>query len=256
MDRLKNLAGWSLTMDKRWFVRTTVGWMVTMLLMFLFFTCVVNLNRVESSTTYGGCIVIVVCMLTAILVIGPAMTPKWGRHDDLRLMMVPASNLEKYLVRYSYWIHLLPCFLCAFFVADVMQYLVNVILGHKGAMLVIQAAIDRLAGPYHHTDAPRALYVGIFLTLVWEHSLFALGASLFRSHKWAWVLTILAQIIVSTVLTALIPHDRIAMHIDEHTAVSMLRLSNVVLVGLIVFDFWLSYRLFCRRQLIGRFINI
>ena len=52
----------------------------------------------------------------AILVLGPTMmfNSMRGKHDDQQLLTLPASNLEKYLMRYSYWLLLLPSFVGSF----------------------------------------------------------------------------------------------------------------------------------------------
>ena len=82
-------------------------------LMFLFFTCVARFNDQPASLpAYGACTSMVLFTTVAILVLGPTMmfNSMRGKHDDQRLLMLPASNLEKYLMRYSYWLLLLPSF--------------------------------------------------------------------------------------------------------------------------------------------------
>ena len=139
--RFRKLARWSLTIDSRWFVKNTLSWLVVFTLMFLFFTCVARFNSQPASLpAYGACTSMVLFTTVAILVLGPTMmfNSMRGKHDDQRLMTLPASNLEKYLMRYSYWLLLLPSFVGSFVVADLLQYLVNWLLGHEGRMLVMQ----------------------------------------------------------------------------------------------------------------------
>ena len=43
-NRFRKLVRWSLTMDRRWFVKNTLSWLVVFTLIFLFFTCVAKFN--------------------------------------------------------------------------------------------------------------------------------------------------------------------------------------------------------------------
>ena len=255
--RFGTLARWSLTMDRRYFIKTTLQWMVVMMLWFLFMTCVVNFdNEYDGLRAHQMCALMVVIMFGVIFVLGGSMmfSSMKERHDDQRLLMLPASNLEKFLMRYSYWLLLLPCCLAAFVVADVVQWVVNTVLGHEHTMLVMQymahATVDV------HWAAPRMLGVSVVLTLIWHHSLYVLGATFFRSHKYNFILTSIVLILGVAFLGIAFPNTYVANRIDEHTVLILLNVGNGVYVLLTVFNFWLSYRLFCRTQVIGKFINI
>lgn len=253
--RFRKLARWSLTIDSRWFVKNTLSWLVVFTLMFLFFTCVARFNDQPASLpAYGACTSMVLFTTVAILVLGPTMmfNSMRGKHDDQRLLMLPASNLEKYLMRYSYWLLLLPSFAGSFVVADLLQYLVNWLLGHESRMLVMQY----MGSPQLHIgDVPRPLGICIVLTFVWLHSCYAVGATFFRSHKYSWILTSATLIVLGVILGALWPHDEIARSISSDTAINLVRLWDVIYIFLIALNFWLSYRFFCRQQVIGNFVN-
>jgi len=240
IDRFLKLARWSLTMDRRWFVKNTLAWAVVLTLMFLFFTCVMKMNgQVATLASYQACTFMVVCTTVALFVLGPTMmfNSMRGKHDDQRLLMLPASNLEKYLVRYSYWLLLFPCFFASFVVADLLQFLVNGMLGHEGRMLVMQYLADGVIDFHWQDDIPRPLGVDIEITIVWLHSFYAVGTTFFRSHKYNWILTSVALIVLGIILGSLWP-------------------KGYFLVIGIVFNFWLSYWLFCRQQVIGKYVNV
>ena len=240
IDRFLKLARWSLTMDRRWFVKNTLAWAVVLTLMFLFFTCLMKMNgQVATLASYQACTFMVVCTTIALFVLGPTMmfNSMRGRHDDQRLLMLPASNLEKYLVRYSYWLLLFPCFFASFVVADLLQFLVNGMLGHEGRMLVMQYLADGVTDFHWQDDIPRPLGVDIEITIVWLHSFYAVGTTFFRSHKYSWILTSVALIVLGIILGSLWP-------------------KGYFLVIGIVFNFWLSYWLFCRQQVIGKYVNV
>ena len=257
-SRFRKLVRWSLTMDRRWFVKNTLSWLVVFTLVFLFFTCVTKFN--DSLAAYQACASMVLCTTIAILVLGPTMmfNSMQGKHDDQRLLMLPASNLEKYLVRYSYWLLLLPSFVGSFIVADLLQYLVNWLSGHEGRMLVMQYLMSldfNIVFPPSNV-VPRSLIACIILTFVWLHSCYAVGATFFRSHKHSWILTSVALIAFGIILGSLWPHDEISRSISSHTAVSLLRLWDVIYIFLIAFNYWLSYKFFCRQQVIGKYVNV
>ena len=255
-NRFGKLVRWSLTMDRRWFVKNTLSWLVVFTLMFLFFTCVARFNDQPASLpSYGACTSMVLFTTVAILVLGPTMmfNSMRGKHDDQRLMTLPASNLEKYLMRYSYWLLLLPSFVGSFVVADLLQYLVNWLLGHEGRMLVMQY----MGSPQLNIGAvPRPVGVCIVLTFVWLHSCYAVGATFFRSHKHSWSMTSATLIAFGIILGSLWPHDDIARNISSHTAINLVRVWDVIYIFLIELNFWLSYRFFCRQQVIGKYVNV
>jgi hypothetical protein len=103
---------------------------------------------------------------------------------------------------------------------------------------------------------PRSLIACIILTFVWLHSCYAVGATFFRSHKYSWILTSVTLIVLGIILTALWPNDEISRSLSSVTAVNLLRLCDVLYVVLIAFNFWLSYKFFCRQQVIGKYVNV
>jgi hypothetical protein len=239
-------------------VKNTLSWLVVFTLVFLFFTCVTKFN--DSLAAYQACASMLLCTTIAILVLGPTMmfNSMQGKHDDQRLLMLPASNLEKYLVRYSYWLLLLPSFVGSFIVADLLQYLVNWLSGHEGRMLVMQYLMSldfNIVFPPSNV-VPRSLIACIVLTFVWLHSCYAVGATFFRSHKHSWILTSVALIAFGIILGSLWPHDEMSRSISSHTAISLLRLWDVIYIFLIAFNYWLSYKFFCRQQVIGKYVNV
>ena len=255
-NRFRKVVRWSLTMDRRWFVKNTLSWLVVFTLIFLFFTCVARFDGQPASLpAYGACASMVLFTTGAILVLGPTMmfNSMRGKHDDQQLLTLPASNLEKYLMRYSYWLLLLPSFVGSFVVADLLQYLVNWLLGHEGRMLVMQY----MGSPQLNIGAvPRPLGVCIVLTFVWLHSCYAVGATFFRSHKHSWILTSVALIAFGIILGSLWPHDEMSRSISSHTAINLVRVWDVIYIFLIALNFWLSYKFFCRQQVIGKYVNV
>ena len=63
-------------------------------------------------------------------------------------------------------------------------------------------------------------------------------------------------IVLGVILGALWPHDEIARSISSDTAMNLVRLLNVLFIFLIALNFWLSYKFFCRQQVIGKYVNV
>ncbi len=251
MQRFLKLARWSFTMDRQWFVKTILRWLVVMTLMFLFFTCVMDNQKDSESFAYYACTSIIVLFAIGISVMGASMmfNSMKGKYDDQRLLMLPASNLEKYVMRYCYWLLLIPCCLLAFVVADAVQYGINVLLGHERVMLVMECLKGGVDETYRETQGFR---VSLLLLLVWLHSFYAVGATFCRSHKYNWIATSVVLIIGYMLLLALAggwPNVNIAF-------LNYRAYFHFCFIVLTVLNFWLSYRFFCRQQAIGKFVNL
>ena len=63
-------------------------------------------------------------------------------------------------------------------------------------------------------------------------------------------------IVLGVILGVLWPHDEIARNISSHTAINLVRVWDVIYIFLIALNFWLSYKFFCRQQVIDRFVNL
>ena len=59
------------------------------------------------------------------------------KYQNRSLLMLPASNLEKYITHYAFAGLTVFGILCGFAIADLMQYAIHTMMGHEGAMLMI-----------------------------------------------------------------------------------------------------------------------
>lgn len=92
--------------------------------------------------------------------------------------------------------------------------------------------------------------IAVFL---WIHSFYALGGTFFRSHKFAWVLTTVAFIVLTSLLIWVTPDS--SNDLDK-VSVHELVIWDVIYGAWFLLNFWLSYRCFCRQQVIGKFVNL
>ena len=92
------------------------------------------------------------------------------------------------------------------------------------------------------------------VTLVWLNSLYALGGTFFRSHKYAWVFVTLIIISASMLMVWMLPKDNV-MALDTDNPLHVIIIGDAIYVAWAMLNYWLAYRCFCRSQVIGKFIN-
>jgi hypothetical protein len=131
INRFGKLARWSLTNDKKYHIKSFFQNLVIFTLVFVFFTSV-DVKWNQQNANYFPCSLAAIVAIGVTLILGSSFMfySMDRKHDMQTLLMLPASNLEKYLVRYASWIILLPIQLVAFFAADVVQYVYGLVVGH------------------------------------------------------------------------------------------------------------------------------
>ena len=259
LNRFGKLAKWSLTVDRGFYLKNLLNVFVVLSLFFIAFTTrFFHIYVNDNDSGYAPCLAATMIMFIITVITGPAwmFSSLRNKHDLQTLLMLPASNFEKYLMRYSTWILLLPLYIVAFLGADLIQYLVNVIWGNEEVTFVTTVFIDHvnaLLAKMQHTR--RYLVNGIIACVFLFHSLYMLGGTFFRSHKFSWVLSTVAIIVLCMVILWLSPESSEGSVDREHSTMEIIAWD--VLYGIwFLFNIWLSYRLFCRQQIIGKFVNL
>ena len=257
-NRFAKVAQWSLTNDKKYHLKSFLQTFVILLLVFLFFTMAeVKMNGNEAF--YVACSISVIVSLLVTVILGSSFMfySMEGKHDMQALLLLPASNLEKYLVRYASWLILLPMHLVAIFAADLVQYVINLLLGHPNVAFVTMEFVKMMCATWH--KMPEELRSGLvsvlILVIVWMHSLYALGATFFRSRKYNWIPTtiiIVLLMVLQVVINSLMGNQSLEIQTETNKFI----VNVVVMMLLVVFNFWMSYRLFCRQQVIGKLVNL
>ena len=253
IQRFGKVAKWSLTNDRNYYVRSFLQVLVILTLIFLgFTTSFLKVTVNGSSNPYLQCSTVTVLIFFITLIIGPSLMfqSMKGKHDLQTLLMLPASNFEKFLMRYSTWILLIPLYVLAFFAADLLQYLINVVGGNERVMFVTTKMIEKIGDMAQQVSAePRNIMLFIYVLLFWLHSVYAVGATFFRSHKFSAIFTTVAVIVFGMFLVWLDMDS-------ENDALLTYKYMSVIFGVWAIVNFWLSYRLFCRNQVIGKYVNL
>ena len=212
-NRFAKVAQWSLSNDKKYHLKSFLQTFVILLLVFLFFTIAeVRFNGNEAFNV--ACSISVIVSLLVTLTMGSSFMfySMEGKHDMQTLLLLPASNFEKYLTRYASWLILLPLHLVAIFGADLMQYIINVLLGHTNVAFVTIEFVKMMCDTWNKMpeNLRSELVSVLILVIVWMHSLYALGATFFRSRKYNWIPTTI--IIVLLMVLQVVTHPIVLYH--------------------------------------------
>lgn len=258
IHRFGKLAKWALTNDRSFYTKQALTMLTVLTLLFVCTTTgffqVDSMNEFQVHRAYQTCTIATVAAFLITIITGPSwmFSSMKGKHDLQTLLMLPASNFEKFLMRYATWLVLLPLYLVAFFCADLTQYLVNVLLGNDYVMFVTQKLCNIFTA---EADLPTRLWVSIFVTGFWLHSCYTLGGTFFRSHKYAWIFTTIALIVLLVIQSSFSSYSDYQEMKKEVTTMDY-DVMDFISLAWAVLNFWLSYRIFCRTKNIARFVNI
>ena len=182
-------------------------------------------------------------------------------------LMLPASNLEKFVSRFL-WVTVgcLVMLLASLVITDVIQYVFSwFITPHMHGSLTasffeeifcsksLDSSSDAIVVNHHSVMSnyfPK--WALMFSVLAYCHSFFTLGGSIFR--KYTVILTVVSSFVLMFLLTIvfnLIGSDTVVYFIKDLGPYNIGYVMIVLCIILSVFNYWLSYKLFTRMQVIN-----
>lgn len=275
ISRFGALLKWHLMSNHRQILNIFFALTIGFFAMMLFFTQVLDFQvlddgpstirlyqmRLEMSMM-TGLFCIFICVLVSAARIFRNMKSTSQR---ITFLMLPASNFEKWLVRFLHatlFTFLLACL--ALVAADVVRMLIAPLWDKpfmSGVALLLKDR-NRVEVP---VDSYKA-FVFLFMmgsTLLISHATYILGGALFR--KSPFVLTTLVMFVLS-VLVGQVLHDSQLMNeitLADYNPQTGLYISPWVWIAgtvnylLALLFYWLSYKLFCRMQVINnKWLNL
>ncbi len=209
-------------------------------------------NNIHAST--GSSMFLIACMqVIFIIIIFNIMKTKEQR---LRYLMLPASNLEKFLVRWLYVFVVLPVVgTLAFITADALLSVITLPFPVPYCMSGCTQMWENLTTNHFILQVPdRILIVYMFLSFgAMIDGYVLLCSTLFRRPL---IMTIICTIILVTIIVTIgekIP-DYVLSAAEKKWIVTII--STVFLAFSMLFT-WLSYKIFCRMQVIHhKWINL
>jgi hypothetical protein len=199
-----------------------------------------------------------------LLFCGSSILRMSKRQQYVDKLMLPASKLEKYTASYLLTIVLgLAVLAVSFVVADVVNYLVMLLLNSDKATLVTLSLFNQVSDSNEYATAEEV--VADVLAFWWIHSLYLLGGTFFRKRNWIFttLTLIVAFLVVGGGLTFVTWKTLNLLYGDYFRIVFIDGAEGYIGWGLailtsafIVLNYWLSYRFYKRIQLIGhKFTN-
>ena len=220
-------------------------------------------HNFQSFTSFALFVFLIICFIGGCWIFSNMKT----KEQRITFKMLPATDLEKFVVRalYATVVWWLMAFV-AFCLADLFRMLVSLVAGVsiKGSAVplffsMISANTDVNINTLNSGDVAfaAAIYTMANAWAFWAHSLYILGGTLFRRRQ--FVLTTLAHSIIGLVFTPMLIHfvdssDSLALR-DSLVAIVWTAAAVFAVWGLL--DWWLSYRIFRRMQVINnKWLNI
>lgn len=199
-----------------------------------------------------------------LLFCGSSILRMSKRQQYVDKLMLPASKLEKYTASYLLTLVLgLAVLAVSFVVADVVNYLVMLLLNSDKATLVTLSLFNQVSDSNEYATAGEV--VADVLAFWWIHSLYLLGGTFFRKRNWIFttLTLIVAFLVVGGGLTFVTWKTLNLLYGDYYRIVFIDGAEGYIGWGLailtsafIVLNYWLSYRFYKRIQLIGhKFTN-
>lgn len=178
-----------------------------------------------------------------------------------QFLMLPASNLEKYISRFLFsTLGAAVAMITAIVVSDLVQLIFSFVLlpgHHQSVCLSIMALLWKIWTTFIESiDSAGALMLSLLIMTcgVLVHSFFILCGTLFRKH------TIVVSGILFIVMTYLVIYviesvpDTITTCLNHGDNSWLFSIAELLLAG---FQYWLSYKVFTRMQVIcNKWINL
>ncbi|MBO4821183.1 MAG: hypothetical protein J5548_06920 [Prevotella sp.] len=251
LQRLGRFLRWTLVTDLPYYKKTLGSLLGGMIIIFQF----INLFMWRGDGFH-----FVYVVVSSLMIIIPLVGSTYFFHsysnwkDGIRdLFMLPASNLEKFLVRYILSVLVqLVLFFISCVVGDILQYIVGLVVGREPLRFIFWDILSMIS--FQPTFSKEFFCTAMLL--LWMHTLYLLGANFLRNIKYNFVFPTLILLLLFIFVIMLLPDSGYGKGKVMHEIV----LNHGVVVGCLllaasIFNYMLSYRLFCRRQLIGRFFN-
>ena len=176
-----------------------------------------------------------------------------GRQQRINELMLPATNLEKFVARVLLVAVIYPLTICAaFIVADGLQLLISMLIAPEESFSMVVAYFD--IDTYVSADSP--LWTKALSTLM-IYSIAIFGGLLFR--KLAWLKSIVIYFVV--IILSFIGFFYLKIFLYESTDYEVVFIENpyasLISIGVSLLMFWSSYKIYTRLQVINnRWRNI
>lgn len=220
-------------------------------------------DNFNSFTSFALFVFLIICSIGGCWIFNNMKT----KEQRITFKMLPATDLEKFVARalYATVVWWLMGFI-AFCLADLFRMLISLIAGIDIVKSAIPDFLNMLFGGNDHnisifgeTDMTYVLPLTFAVNAwaFWVHSLYILGGALFRRRQ--FVLTTLAHCIIGLAFTPIIVDfvDSLDKATAEQMFCTVMWTAGSVFTLLFLLNWWLSYKIFRRMQVINnKWLNL
>ena len=173
-----------------------------------------------------------------------------SRHAAIALLMHPATNLEKFLARITYYTILwLVITVVGATLGDILRYCFNNITDwHADTPMLITSLDTWTKLPFDNEKNTKDIAEAIAFTTalsIWTHSFYVLGSAFFRRNR--FLFTTITLCIVQIAAGSVIPYTPVF----GQSGFDFTTLAAIPLIALAAVQYWLAYFIFTRMQVIN-----
>lgn len=173
-----------------------------------------------------------------------------SRHAAIALLMHPATNLEKFLARITYYTILwLVITVVGATLGDILRYCFNSITDwHADTPMLITSLDTWTKLPFDNEQNTKDIAEAIVFTTalsIWTHSFYVLGSAFFRRNR--FLFTTITLCIVQIAAGSVIPYTPVS----GQSGFDFTTLAAIPMIALAAVQYWLAYFIFTRMQVIN-----
>lgn len=173
-----------------------------------------------------------------------------SRHAAIALLMHPATNLEKFLARITYYTILwIVITVVGATLGDILRYCFNNITDwHADTPMLITSLDTWTKLPFDNEKNTKDIAEAIVFTTalsIWTHSFYVLGSAFFRRNR--FLFTTITLCIVQIAAGSVIPYTPVF----GQSGLDFTTLAAIPMIALAAVQYWLAYFIFTRMQVIN-----
>lgn len=173
-----------------------------------------------------------------------------SRHAAITLLMHPATNLEKFLARITYYTILwLVITVVGATLGDILRYCFNSITDWHADTPMLITSLDMWAKlPFDNEKNTKDIAEAIVFTTalsIWTHSFYMLGSAFFRRNR--FLFTTITLCIVQIAAGSVIPYTPVF----GQSGLDFTTLAAIPMIALAAVQYWFAYFIFTRMQVIN-----
>lgn len=183
-----------------------------------------------------------------------------NKQQTIDFLTLPASNFEKFISRIMFvTLYYAGAFVVGLIAADVLQWLFSLLFfpfDQTGFVITHIQFFSNLTIGNSFIESTDLLswLLGfmLFLGVIYIHSVYILGGTFFR--KQAWVLTSITMFFLTIFIASVLDKSDFNINLADMSSSGLeiiVSIFDVIIVGLIAFNYWLAYRIFTHIQVIN-----